>query len=242
MFDLENFTLRDMSKLGSELRSLGAGADSMEEVADRIVRYLYGHLTDDAGSAHRCALVRFFKTHRYDALDPGLRAFADEMLRDETAAPGTRCLTLLATAGDEPAWNTRRASVAHQAIPLVSKEIVSKAPMISNLLQQLGVEVEVLLNPDSEILVESEPSSFNVFYVPDALRSPYIPAQDDFVRPAGIRSVLGFGGMLPLGDIFAVILFSKVAIPRDTAELFRTLALNVKMAVLPFDDAVFGRT
>jgi hypothetical protein len=37
-----------------------------------------------------------------------------------------------------------------------------------------------------------------------------------------------------------VILFSKVAIPRETAELFRTLALNVKMAVLPFESVVFA--
>jgi hypothetical protein len=108
-------------------------------------------------------------------------------------------------------------------------------------LQQLGVEVEVLLDPSSGLLVESGPSSFNVFYVPEASQSPYIPDQEDFVKPAGIRSVLGFGGMLPRGDIFAVILFSKVPIPRETAELFRTLALNVKMAALPFDDAVFAR-
>ena len=39
---------------------------------------------------------------------------------------------------------------------------------------------------------------------------------------------------------FVVILFAKVSIPRETAELFRTLALNVKMAALPFDHAVFG--
>ncbi len=51
--------------------------------------------------------------------------------------------------------------------------------------------------------------------------------------------MLGFGGMLPMGDIFVVIVFSKVRIPRETAELFRTLALNVKMAALPFDEVVF---
>jgi signal transduction histidine kinase len=38
-----------------------------------------------------------------------------------------------------------------------------------------------------------------------------------------------------------VILFVKVAVPRETAELFRTLALCVKMAALPFDEKVFGR-
>ena len=53
--------------------------------------------------------------------------------------------------------------------------------------------------------------------------------------PFGIESGLGFGGVLPTGDLFAVCLFSRVPISRTTAELFRPLALHVKLAVLPFD-------
>lgn len=241
MFDLRKFTLRDMSELGSALRRLGDGAHSMEEVANRVVRYLYDHLIDGDTGSPCCGLIRFFKTHPYGALDAGLRDFAKKMLHDQTPTRGMRCLTLLATVGDKPEWNSREASVAHRAIPLVRQEMMDKAPMMSRALQQLGVELELLLDPDAGLLVESEPSSFNVFYVPEASQSPYIPAQEDFVRPAGIQSVLGFGGMLPRGDIFVVILFSKVHIPRETAELFQTLALNVKIASLPFDAAVFAR-
>ena len=242
MFDLTKFTLRDMTELGSSLRRFGDDAHTMEEVASRVVRYLYGNLVDGATGAPCCALVRFFKTHPYGALDGRLRDFATDMLRGETPTPGMKCLVLLATAGDKPDWNSPAASVAHQAIPLVSKEIVSETPMISRLLQQLGVEFEVLLKSNSELLVDQGPSSFNVFYVPEASQSPHIPAQEEFVRPMRIQSVLGFGGMLPLGDIFVVVLFSKVPIPRETAELFRTLALNVKVAALRFDEAVFADT
>jgi hypothetical protein len=206
-----------------------------------VVRYLYEHLVEGDEQARCCALVRFFKTHAYGALDASLRQFAEKLLHGESPKRAMRCLTLLATAGDRPEWNSPRASVAHQAIPLASSEMVSRAPMISSLLHQLGVEVDVLLNSDPGLLVDAGPSSFNVFYVPDARESPYIPDQEDFVRPLGIRSVLGFGGMLPLGDIFVVILFAKVQIPRETAELFRTLALNLKVAVLPFQEAVFSR-
>jgi two-component system NtrC family sensor kinase len=240
MFDLRKFTLRDMTQLGSTLRRLGDDAHTMEEVAQRLVRYLYGNLIDSVTGAPCCALVRFFKTHPYGELDTRRRHFASGMLHHELPTARMPCLTLLATAGDRPEWNSPDASVAHQAIPLASKEMVNKAPMISSLLHQLGVEIDVLLSSSPGFLVESGPSSFNVFYVPDASGSPYIPAQDDFVKPVGIRSVLGFGGMLPAGDIFVVILFAKVAIPRETAELFRTLALNVKMATLPFGHAVFG--
>ena len=228
-----------MTELGVVLRRLGEGARSMEEVANRVVRTLYDRLVDPDTGDRSCALVRFFKTHAYAELDGPLRDFARGMLHQQTAAPGMKCLSLLATAGDRFEWNSRRASVAHRAIPLVSEEIVSKAPMISSLLRQLGVELGVLLHPTPNLLVESGPASFNVFYVPNARGSPYIPDQDDFVKPNGIESVLGFGGMLPMGDIFVVIVFSKVRIPRETAELFRTLALNVKMATLPFDEVVF---
>lgn len=78
----------------------------------------------------------------------------------------------------------------------------------------------------------------------EAVGSPYIPAQSKFIIPMGIRSVLGFGGMLPTGNLFTVILFAKTPIPRETAEASKTLALNVKIrslnpsiSTIPFADA-----
>ena len=242
MFDLAKFTLGDMTELGALLRKIGDDATSMEEVANRVVRYLYENLVDPETGRPECALVRFFKTHPYDELESELREFALGMLEDPSAAaPDMKCLTLLATAGERPEWNARRSSSGHRAIPLASAEIVSQAPMISRLLGELGVRVDALLRQSPELLVEPEPSSFNVFYVRDAVGSNCIPAQDDFVKAFGIESVLGFGGMLPTRDIFVVILFSRTSIPRETAELFRTLALNVKMAALRFDESVFAR-
>jgi hypothetical protein len=75
-----------------------------------------------------------------------------------------------------------------------------------------------------------------VFYVDRAEGSPYIPAQTEFVQPQRIQSVLGFGGLLPSGELFATILFTRTYIPREVADLFKTLALNVKVALLPFVD------
>ena len=60
------------------------------------------------------------------------------------------------------------------------------------------------------------------------------------MKPFGVRSVLGFGGMLPTGNLFSVIMFSKTDISRATAEVFRTIALKIKTAILPFEEiAVF---
>lgn len=61
MYDLTAFTLQDMTTCGAALRRLGADAAHMEAAANRIVRYLYDHLVDDAGE-RATALVRFFIT------------------------------------------------------------------------------------------------------------------------------------------------------------------------------------
>lgn len=232
-YDLTRFTLADMVRCGRELRRLGAGSSrSMEETAGTVVRYLYEHLAERDSGRRTCALVRLFKTHPFVELGDDLRMFAQSLTRSARLSPETKCLTLMASAGEEPQWNSRRNSRRHQAIPLPSEEGLKEIPMIAQLLTQLGLKLSDLIVAKSEIIGDLEQTAFNVFYVPEARDSPFIPAQQDFVVPYGIESVLGFGGILPDGNLFAVILFSKVSIPSLTAEMFGTIALNVKMALL----------
>jgi hypothetical protein len=157
------------------------------------------------------------------------------MLGEIPESPHHKCLILLATAGDQPEWNARKQSRGHQVIPLPSEQIVSNIPMISQLIYQLGVDVSTVLQPAPRMLLAAEQKTYNVFYVPEAVGSPYIPAQNSFVIPFQIKSVLGFGGLLPSGELFALILFSRAYIPPETASLFRPHALAVKAALLPFD-------
>lgn len=240
MFDLSNFKLRDMVRCAAVLREMGEGDPPLGLVAERTVRYLH-ESCGDASGRQACPLVRFFKTHRYAALDPELRAYVSRLPNAGDPSASTPCLTLLGTAGELPAWNSPDRSVGHRVIPLPSAQIVERFPMISQLIRQLGVEVSSILRSDRSLLVEPETETYGVFHVPDALGSPHIPAQDDFVRPFAIRSVLGFGGLLPDGELFAVILFSRVRIPVETARLFSTVALSVKVAVLGAADApLFG--
>jgi hypothetical protein len=177
--------------------------------------------------------VRFFMTHPYAALDAAGRAAADRLLAGRPAGPGLKCLVLLATAGAEPGWNSRRESAGHGAIPLPGEDVVRRMPMIAQLLGSFGLEVGSLLRADPSLLRDLDQRTYNVFHVPEAAGSPHVPDQD-FVRRHGVRSVLGFGGVLPPGELFAVILFARVAVPADVADLFKSLALSAKLAVLPF--------
>jgi hypothetical protein len=239
-YDLSAFSLQDMTRCGAELRKQSADASSMEEVADKVVRLLHEKLRTPSGE-RACALVRTFVTLPYSELQAEQQLFARKLFPEITQRPEVKCLTLLATAGDESAWNSRRASVGHQALPLPSEQSISRSPMISQLIRQLNVDVNELLQPGANVMLDASQHTFNVFHIPDAVDNEFIPAQSEFVKPFGIRSVLGFGGLLLPGELFATILFTKTPISREVAELFKTLALNVKVALLPFtSERVFG--
>jgi len=235
MYDLTRFTLRDMAECGLALRQFGLGVESMEEASNRIVRYLYENFCTKPTGEKSCALVRLFKTHPYEDLEVELAEYARSMLDHYPPLPAMKCMTLLATVGEQTEWNSRHKSVGHKAIPLASESVVAQIPMISQLIRQLGLDIKTVINPGPDLLVEIEQRKYNVFYVPEAIGNPYIPAQDSFVIPFGIKSVLGFGGLLPSGNLFAIIMFLKVQIPHSTAQMFSTLALNVKTALLRFD-------
>jgi two-component system NtrC family sensor kinase len=214
---------------------MGTGQGSVEDTANRVVQYLYNELTSKPSAAKACALVRFYKTHAYGELDPELQKFADGILGRPPDVKAVKCLTLLGTAGDKAEWNSRKNSKGHKAIPLPSEKVISQIPMIAQLIRQFGLEASSLIKPDSSLLVDLQQKTYNVFHVADAKGSPYIPAQQDFVVPLGIKSVVGFGGVLASGNLFAVILFCKVGVPRAAADNFKSLALDVKTAVQPLE-------
>ncbi|MDB4951480.1 MAG: hypothetical protein JWM27_4129 [Gemmatimonadetes bacterium] len=239
-FSLQTFDLGDMLRCGLQARRACEGAGSMEEAAQALVRYFREEAVGADGQPE-CALVRFYKTHPYGILEPEQQAFAQRAMGERQPWDEMKCLVLLATAGDQPQWNARRSSSGHQAIPLPSAQIVEQAPMIAELIRQMGLDIESVVSPRPELLRGVEGKTYNVFYVPEALGSPYIPAQDDFVRPHRIRSVVGFGGLLSGGELFAVILFSRVEVPQESAARFRNIALDLKLAVSAFGpDHVFA--
>lgn len=240
MYQLTRFGLREMTECGAALRRLGAEATSLEEVASKIVRFLYTHLIDEAGHP-ACALIRAFKTYPSDLVGPTLRRFVAKKLGHDVRTSSPKCFLLIASAGQEPDWNDRLRSKRFQAIPLEGETFVAQFPMFSQLLTQFGVDLHTFLKPGCNLLVDQEEHRYNVFHVAEAVGSPYIPFQQEFVVPYRIQSVLGFGSLLPCGEIFAVILFSKVTISREVADRFQALALCAKIALLPFErDVAFS--
>ena len=240
-FDLGAFGLTEMLRCGLALRAVARGAASMESAARRIVDHFYDAARETPGGARSCALVRCFATVPYDRLGPALQLTVRRGLGGAAPDGALRCLTLLATNGDEAAWKSRHASRAHRVIPLASAEVVRDAPMIAQLVEAFGVPIEAVVAPAGtpRPLGDASGKSYNVFHVEHATGSPYIPAQAEFIAPYGIRSVLGFGGTLPSGEIVAVIAFSRTTIPPASAARFRHIALDVRSALHPYAATIF---
>jgi hypothetical protein len=234
---LADFDVDDVSECSDVLRALGGGVPTMEAAASRIAHYLYDEFAGDDG-ARALALARVYKTHPYDRLPPDLQDFAGGIL-GAAPPPDLRCLTLLGTAGDLPQWNDRNASEGHRSIPLASEAMVAQLPMVAQLIEQLGLEVSHVIRPDPRRARELSQRTYDVFHVPVALGSPYVPGQD-FVRAHGIRSALGFGGMLYTGDFYAVVLFSKAPVTGDMAQLLKIFSLAVRVPLLAHLRRVFA--
>jgi hypothetical protein len=232
---LQQFGLGDMLRCSLGLRKVAAGAPTMEDAARRLCSFLYEELRTERGEP-ACPLVRFYKTHPYLTLPPEVRRFVQRLGASEPPLT-TRCLTLLATVGERAEWNDRRRSRGHQAIPLVSTEMIERAPMIAQLIRAFGLELSDVVRPSSEVVHELEGKTYGVFHVLEAAKSPHIPAQREFVEPYGIRSAVGFGGTLPDGELFAIILFARVVVEDHVAQRFRNLALDVKSALLRHREA-----
>ena len=235
--DLEHFGLGEQLRCTTAVRVASQGHATFEAAAGAIVRSLHRELA--ASGAHdasrACALVRCYKTHPYGALPPDLKKFARGMLPvGEHPRPAMRCLTLMGTAGDDPSWNSRQESRHHQAIPLASTDVLERAPMIARLFRDFGLEPAEVVAPTPDVVRDRRGKNYGVFHVEEALGSPAIPAQDDFVRRHRIRSVVGFGGSLPTGDLFAVVLFARVHVHAEAADRFRAVALGVKAALFGY--------
>jgi hypothetical protein len=232
VYNLTTFGFSDMMSCRRAIRTLFEEEPrTLAEAAERVVNFLYCQLVDDSGRP-ACALVRLFKTHAYAELDDELQSFVRETVPLAAEVENLRCLVLLATAGDRADWRSRHASQGHKAIALVSEQMVEQAPMIAQLIEQFGLSVSTVLHPNPTLLLENA-TTINLFYVPQAVGSPYIVAQEEFVIRHGIQSVLGFGGILASGDLFAVIMFSRVPITPDIADRFKVVGLNLKLAILP---------
>jgi serine phosphatase RsbU (regulator of sigma subunit) len=228
--DLGDLGLVDVVACAAAIRTACGGSSSMEAAAERIVRTLRWFFLDPSDGRPQLVLARLFTTEAWADLPADLQQVARDAMADDVS-PDLRCLTLLGTEGDLPAWCDRRLAGGDRVTPLPSAEAVRADPMIAALIAELGLRVEEVVAGSQGRLQQ-----LGVFLVEHALGSRRLPDQR-IVADHAVASVLGFGAQLPSGQVFAVMLFTRVPVGRDTADLFRIIAVSTQLALLEFADA-----
>jgi hypothetical protein len=230
MYRLDEFKLTDMAACSADIRQLGLGSDSFEEAAEKIISYFYTHFCNEQGEP-AVSLARVFKTVRFNGLDEDLRRYAQSNFENVS---DTRFLALMASKGELSNWNDRRLSKSHRLIPVSDREALrQKTPMIAALIDEYDSVGEPAQSAHSSYsyILQPDQKRFNVFYVPDASSCTLI-GDHDFVKQFGIKSVLGFGGMLNSNSSFWIVMFCRVFVPKEMAQMFNPLCLSAKNALI----------
>jgi len=221
-----------MLSCGADIRQFGLESNCVEEAAEKIVNYLYRSFESESGEK-ALALVRLFKTVRFDELDEDLKKYA---AANFDVKPDTKFMALMATAGIDQTWNDRRQSAQHRLIPVTAAEDAGRQ---STLIRHMMSELEHSGAPNVEstdlnsrrYVMEPNQRHFNVFHIPDASECAFVQ-DEELVRNFDVRSILGFGGFLNRGSRFCVVMFARTFLDRDCAELFNPLTLSTKNALI----------
>jgi hypothetical protein len=232
---LAHVDVASLKVLWQQVEAEISAAQHMDAAAQTMARTLFEHFPDSI------ALVRAFVTVPLDELPPPNLAFV-RGLADRTGIladlkPTTQVLSLIGTFGTQDAWCDRRRSQGHIGIPRVSAAFVDGIPMVSRLLQQLGMELGWLERGDTAIIGKVLGSATGVFFVGEASEETdrqgrKVIAAQDFVAEHHIRSVFGFGGAYFGGSIVTFILFCTRTIDRAVAQRFAPLANLFKGATV----------
>lgn len=193
--------------------------DTFEEAAQFCVQQIYDTALDSKGN-RAFALVRIFRACLPSELPPeqGTPPSDDE-----------KWLSLFGTVGDEDNWNDRLKSEGHRIIPAGA----FSTPMLKASFEALGFaslgETEFVRN------VNPVASYTKYFHVEEANGSPYIVAQDEFVKPYGIQSVIGIGSPFASGAFYMCLGFSKTTIDKTAAGNFAQMSPFISTLLATYD-------
>ncbi len=204
----------DLVKLALEIVRGCRAFGSHEEVSQYVARSLYQNL--GTPGEPECALVRIYRLTPVTHLPSELQALVEEDERYVMALTGTY--------GAIENWCDRRKSANHKVIPIKKVAVQGLIPMFENILIN-GMRVDIDRLYATGDVIASTAGIAGTLYVPDVAQSPqHVPAQKEFVIPYGIKSQIGFGGVMAGGgesiSLYTLFIFTHVPVREDAAQAF----------------------
>lgn len=195
---------------------------TFDQAAQAIVERIYQTFRTEEGRSI-FALLRIFRLSRPNEV-PSAWSISTQ--------PTDVLLSLAGSCGDEPAWCNPHQSQRHKVVSVS----VNATPMMQEAFRQLGIQPQ--LGRQGEAVRQIMSADLRRFYEPEALGSPFIPDQETFVKPYGIRSVVGIGSQFASGNAYILIGFSKLFISDAQSLNFTALAPHVATLLAIYDAKV----
>ncbi len=193
---------------------------NFEKVSQRISEEIYHQFRQESQKS-LFALVRVFRICRYMELTPDLQAMVDPEQKFWMA--------LMGTMGDEPQWRSRHTSAGHKVVSAGHE----RTPMLKSAFEQLGLKPGEITETNRAFFEGSTLSPF--FHVEHAPGSPHVPAQEEFVIPYQIQSVVGIGCAFISKASYLMIAFSKAPLDRKMAQTFAELSPYISTLLAAYD-------
>ena len=224
----------EIKKFSKKIKDKCSGHAFMEESVLEATKLFYHSFVTGNGSSP-FALVRIFKSCSYQELPDDVQSYIQNKVTTESIASQSRYLTLLGTWGDLEAWCDRKKSGNHIAFPMDDPQFSHKYPMIAALLTQICEHSLCEENEGTDFFKNDQHKNYGFYCIEDAGDETSIPEQTNFVNTHSIKSVVGFGGKFSSGNVYAIIIFSKEAIRKNTAKSFLAINPAIKQIMLPFE-------
>ncbi len=224
-------------ELWKKVQPYAEKSENVEQVAQKFIDVIYDEFEESL------ALARLFLSVPYDDLPTFNQNFvknlAGQLNIESELTSTTPVLSLLGTRGNEPEWNDRRQSQGHLGIPLISPEFVDTIPMVSRLLNQLGLGLDWISMPNEKFRMQTQSTITGTFLVQDAKNDRdaqnrrIIPMQD-FVADYKVKTVFGLGGRYLVGkkSVVAGIFFSKETVTIETLKKLSPIIKPFKVSTM----------
>ena len=194
-----------------------------------VISYIYKKFKENE-TLPTLALARIFVVLPYDDLKPVDR----HELGNRIPIDAPRYLTLVGTIGKNEEWNRRERSRNHRVIPLPqTAEELESIPMLAEMFRRMDVDYRRIVNPASFSDIQQMIEGYML--EERAEGSPFIPAQEDFVEPYGVKSELGYGGFLPSGAVYTCFLFFTAPLSQAEANKLKVISAAIQQTLLPYD-------
>ena len=200
------------------LRDMHGEYESFEEVAQAACQYIFTGVTDENGRS--CfALFRIYRLSRREDAPPSLAA--------EAASATDSVILMMGTQGIEPQWCRRQDSANHQLVNIDE----NLSPMFRAAFDRANIDPTMQTHYEQEDI-----DAFSgYFLVEQAVGCPAIPAQENFIKPYNIQSMITMGGRFLSGASYVAIGFSRQPMSKVAAARFSEISPHLSTLLAAYE-------